>query len=233
MSQHGERSFAKAASAVRLSRRILLRDSALVTGAAAGAAFPADALAAGVARERVAAWLNRLAPATPEALERYAPVALTSAELTTLKAAIARLIPRDDLGPGAVEAGVFVFIDRALAGDNAAALPLVQGGLAALDEAAGAGGFAGLAAERQDDLLARAEAGRLAGAPDGFFAVLLEQTRRGMFGDPIHGGNRDFVGWDLIGYPGIKLVWTQAEQAIDAVVAPAHVSVARYGGTAS
>ena len=35
--------------------------------------------------------------------------------------------------------------------------------------------------------------------------MLLEHTREGMFSDPIYGGNVNFAGWDLIGYPGIKL----------------------------
>ena len=216
-------------------RRRFLRDSALLTGGAlaAGVAFPANALAAGVAPERVAAWLEILGPATQDALDSYEPVALRPAELATLKAALARLIPADELGPGAVEAGAFVFIDRSPAGPNAATLPLYQGGLAALDAAAGAGGFAGLAATRQDEILTQAEANELADAPTGFFALLLEHTRQGMFGDPIHGGNKDFAGWDLIGYPGVKLVWTAEEQAINAPVTPEHTSVAEFGGEAS
>lgn len=216
-------------------RRRFLRDSALLTGGAvaAGLAFPANALAAGVPSARVAAWLTLLGPSTQTALDTYQPVALTPAELTTLKAAIGRLIPADELGPGAVEVGAFVFIDRALVGPNAATLPLYQGGLAALDAAAGTGGFAGLDIAKQDGLLTQAEAGELAGAPAGFFALLLEHTRQGVFGDPIWGGNRDFAGWDLIGYPGIKLVWTAEEQAIGTVVAPAHVSVVEFGGRES
>lgn len=216
-------------------RRRFLRDSALLTGGAvaAGLAFPANALAAGVSQARVDAWLALLGPSTQTALETYQPVALAPAELTTLKAAIGRLIPADELGPGAVEVGAFVFIDRSLVGPNAATLPLYQGGLAALDAAAGNGGFAGLADAARDDLLTQAEAGDLADAPAGFFPVMLEHTRQGVFGDPIHGGNRDFAGWDLIGYPGIKLVWTAEEQSIGTVVAPAHVSVAEFGGRES
>src|SRR6201997_3422582 len=38
------------------------------------------------------------------------------AEAAFINAAVARLIPADDLGPGAVEAGVPTFIDRQLAG---------------------------------------------------------------------------------------------------------------------
>ena len=51
-----------------------------------------------------------------------------------------------------------------------------------------------------------------------------------MFGDPVYGGNQNFAGWDLIGYPGIKLVWSEADQQIDAVVKPLHISVKQYGG---
>lgn len=210
-------------------RRRFLRDTALVGGGAvaAGTAFPSTALAAGVPRERLAAWLTLLAEGTPEALADYQPVALTPAELTTLKAAIDRLIPADDLGPGATEAGVFVYIDRILADGSAAVLPLYQGGLAALD-AVDSNAFVALGPDRQDDLLTQAEAGDLADVPAGFFPLLLEHTRQGMFCDPIHGGNRNFAGWDLLGYPGIKLVWSEADQAEGTEVEPEHVSVEQY-----
>jgi gluconate 2-dehydrogenase gamma chain len=223
---------------VRLSvlpRRQLLRDTAFLAGGAVatGAVFPAGALAAGVVPERVAAWLELVAQGTPAALDSYEPVALTSGELETLKAALARIIPADDLGPGAVEAGTFVFIDRSLAGANADTLPIYQVGLAALDAAAGSDGFAALDDGKRDDLLTQAESDELADIPPGFFALLLEHTRQGMFGDPIYGGNRDFVGWDLIRYPGIKLVWTEEEQEINVDVEPAHTSVAEFGGDPS
>src|SRR5690242_2487303 len=41
---------------------------------------------------------------------------LTPDEVTFLDAAVARVIPADDLGPGAKEAGVTTFLDRQLAG---------------------------------------------------------------------------------------------------------------------
>jgi hypothetical protein len=213
-------------------RRRFLRDGALATGGAvAGISVPFDATAAGVPSAR-AGWLRLLAPSSQESLADYTPVALSADELKTLIAAIDRLIPSDDLGPGASEVGVHVYIDRGLAGPNAAILPLYQGGLAALDKAASAGGFAALDVGKQDDILGQYESGDLAGAPEGFFALLLEHTRQGMFADPIYGGNKDFAGWDLIGYPGIKLIWSEADQAIDAVVKPEHKSVAEYGGDA-
>jgi hypothetical protein len=49
-----------------------------------------------------------------------------------------------------------------------------------------------------------------------------------MFGDPAHGGNADFAGWKLIGYPGIKLEVSAAEQAVGTKVKPALKSTYDY-----
>jgi gluconate 2-dehydrogenase gamma chain len=38
-----------------------------------------------------------------------------------------------------------------------------------------------------------------------FFNLLLSHTIAGFFADPVHGGNRDMVGWKLIGFPGAQL----------------------------
>ena len=38
-----------------------------------------------------------------------------------------------------------------------------------------------------------------------FFALLRQHTIEGMFCDPIHGGNVDMVGWQLIGFPGPRM----------------------------
>ena len=49
-----------------------------------------------------------------------------------------------------------------------------------------------------------------------------------MFGDPYHGGNADFAGWDLLGFPGVKLSFGAAEQQLDVNVIPAHKSTTDY-----
>jgi len=36
-----------------------------------------------------------------------------------------------------------------------------------------------------------------------FFDLLLRNTEEGFFADPMYGGNRDKVGWKLIGFPGV------------------------------
>ena len=35
-----------------------------------------------------------------------------------------------------------------------------------------------------------------------FFPLLITHTRQGFYADPIYGGNRDRIGWDVIGFPG-------------------------------
>lgn len=36
----------------------------------------------------------------------------------------------------------------------------------------------------------------------GFVALLVLHTRQGFYADPIYGGNKERVGWDVIGFPG-------------------------------
>ncbi len=212
-------------------RRSLIQGTAAAGALAVGAATAGKVSAVATPPATGRGMLPQSEQATPEALAAYEPVALTAKELDTLKLVIDRLIPSDDLGPGAVEAGVFVFIDRALAGAEAAALPMYQEGLAAIAAAGGEDGFASLAADAQDELLVQAEQHGLEAAPEGFFGLLLEHTRQGMFGDPIWGGNVNFAGWNLIGYPGVKLLWLPEEQEIDAEVEFANVSVDEFGGS--
>ena len=57
---------------------------------------------------------------------------------------------------------------------------------------------------------------------------MREHALQGMFGDPYHGGNANFVGWDLIQFPGIKLTVPSVEQRIGTKVKPAHKSTTDY-----
>jgi gluconate 2-dehydrogenase gamma chain len=159
----------------------------------------------------------------------------TDVEAAFISAAVARLIPADDLGPGAVEAGVPTFIDRQLAGPygrgerwymqgpwspglatqgyqtRLTPAAMYRGAIKAIDgavvrESRGAS-FARLAAADQDAFLQRMEKGDVAldGADaKAFFAQLLQNTLEGFWADPIYGGNRDLVGWKLIGFPGAR-----------------------------
>jgi gluconate 2-dehydrogenase gamma chain len=160
---------------------------------------------------------------------------LTNAEAEFLDAAVDRLIPADDLGPGAKEAGVTIFIDRQLAGPYGRAArwymrgpfrkgkssqgyqapytpaQLYRAGIRALDNHIGARfrgkSFSQLKPEQQDSILHALDSGKLdldkVPAKE-FFSFLHENTIEGFFSDPIHGGNRNMVGWKLIGYPGAR-----------------------------
>lgn len=146
---------------------------------------------------------------------------LAAGEGATLRAVVARLIPSDERGPGALEAGAATYIDRALAGPLAGSLEAYRGGLAALDRYARSSQgmhFAALDAADQDALLRNVEANA---APEfgpgavGFFNLLLTHTIQGTFSDPAHGGNVDFIGWRMLGYPGVRTVVTPDLQRID------------------
>ncbi len=67
--------------------------------------------------------------------------------------------------------------------------------------------FTQLSDDEKDTVISGLEKGsiKLEGTDEQmFFALLLNNTREGFFADPIYGGNRDMVGWKMIGYPGAR-----------------------------
>jgi len=137
-------------------------------------------------------------------------------EVLIVAAAASRIFPTDDSGPGAREAGVAIYIDRQLAGPygrdryrytqgpfedappefgyqgKAAPREIYREGLKNLK------GFDRLAPEEQDKHLQQIESSL-------FFSLLRQHTIEGMFSDPIHRGNTDMIGWQLIGFPGPRM----------------------------
>ncbi len=215
----------------QFNRRRLIQGAGASAGLALAAAFPTGRLSAADRKLAWNLWQQENPGATPTAVEAYAPIVLSMAEWATLTAVVDRIFPKTDTTPGGAETGAHIYIDQMLSTAYAKQSPTYRTGLAAIESAVD-GGFAAGSADAQDAALSNAEAGKLDGLPDGFFSLLLEHTRQGMFCDPIHGGNREFMGWDMIGYPGVKLVWTANDQAVGTNVAPEHISVAKYQGTA-
>ena len=134
----------------------------------------------------------------------------------TLDALIDRLIPKDELGPGAVECGVGDYIDRCLADYLAAEKPLFLEGLSNLDVYSLRTqkiAFATLTPAQRDAVLTDIDNNQ---APNlrGFFNRVRRLTLEGMFGDPAYGGNKNFAGWDLIRYPGAKLAAGPEDQSM-------------------
>jgi hypothetical protein len=72
--------------------------------------------------------------------------------------------------------------------------------------------FVDLSAEQQDQILTAMDEDTATGfegpSARAFFTQLRNDTIEGMFGDPMYGGNRDLVGWKLIGYPGAQRFYT-------------------------
>lgn len=138
------------------------------------------------------------------------PAVLSPAQWQTLEAMTARIIPTDQQ-PGAREAGCVNFIDKALANEETAARPLYEAGLAATDTVATAtfgARFIELTPAQQDALLFQLEGGTATGWPAAlppspvFFEAVRAHTVIGFLADPKYGGNRDFAGWKVSGYPG-------------------------------
>jgi len=213
-----------------ISRRDILRRAGLA-GAAAVAA-PAGILASAPAP----ATAEPLEPAQAAAPRREAFENLTAAEAELLDAIVDRLIPSDAQGPGARDARVVHYIDRALGGALASSRPAYAAGLASVDRYATSSRgkrFLDLADTDKDSVLIDVETGAatgFTGSSAQFFALMLNHTRQGMFGDPYYGGNANFIGWDLLGYPGVRTMVTAADQkALEAhELKPNHKSAYDY-----
>ena len=128
---------------------------------------------------------------------------LGALEERILQAACERILPSDD-GAGATEADVLGYIRRAISqgrfserrrqllGDG---LELLQSlALAAHDR-----DFSSCGPHQRDAVLQQLEAipHRV---PRRFLALLIGESLDGFLCDPVHGGNRDRVGWRYVGY---------------------------------
>ena len=156
---------------------------------------------------------------------------LNAAEAQFIEAACERLIPADELGPGALGAGVNNYFDKQLGGAWGAGERLYRSGpwaegtpsqgyqlpftpaelfraaLRAINHDFESRGtqFSALGPDAQDAYLRTLEAGGqdLNGVPSAvFFDLLLKMTVEGFFSDPVYGGNRDMAAWRMIGFPG-------------------------------
>ena len=184
-------------------------------------------------------------------------------EATTLSALLNTLMPGTPDDPGAVQAGVLIYIDSTLtfregfvqptyrsapfaqgyqgaspppAGEYkvvyvpTAILPrygfqslltpreMYRTGLAVLNSYTNAQygkNFEGLSEAQQIKVVENLEDGNLAAftqpSAKEFFQLVHTDTLDGMFGDPVYGGNRDFAGWRLVGFPGAQRAYTEQD----------------------
>lgn len=151
---------------------------------------------------------------------------LNDVEARTVEAIAERIIPDAGDGAGAKAAGVVYYIDRAVAGVSTNLQHVYRRGLHALDRhcrTSHDAAFTDLSEQDQDAVVRRFlgperldddTTPQLFGDeqverddPDRpilgrLFAVVREHTIEGFFCDPVYGGNRDAVGWKLVGFPG-------------------------------
>jgi len=123
----------------------------------------------------------------------------SASDARVVDAIASRILPSDDGTPGAHEAGALYFIDRVSARYMPAEVRArLRDGLATLQKDvavrhANARDFASLTKEQQDALLRERET-----TP--FFELARTLTLAGVLSSPKHGGNRNYVGWKLVGH---------------------------------
>jgi gluconate 2-dehydrogenase gamma chain len=141
----------------------------------------------------------------------------TEQEAKVIVAACERIFPANESGPGATQAGAMIYIDRQLAGPYGTDKyrytqpPFVESapghgyqGKENPRETYRAGiqklgaDFLELEGTGQDERLEALEKTH-------FFQLLRQHTIEGMFCDPMHGGNADLIGWQMLGYPGPQM----------------------------
>jgi len=122
---------------------------------------------------------------------------LNPEQAAEVEAVAAQIIPTDD-SPGAREARVIYFIDRALTTFDKDKQPLYVKGLKELQSRQkkmfkNSAKFSDLNSEQQIKVLKAFEKNE-------FFEVVRAHTIMGFFADPSYGGNHDKIGWKLIGF---------------------------------
>ena len=138
----------------------------------------------------------------------------TLEEARTLAAICDQIIPSDQ-EPGAVWAGVVNYIDRQICGPLRRFRETYREGIAAVEETSRrlhSKLFADLEEQQKVELLNRMESGNVPGgvwkqtSSAEFFALVIDHTMQGYYGDPRHGGNRDGISWKMLGisYPPIR-----------------------------
>jgi gluconate 2-dehydrogenase gamma chain len=196
------------------SRRAFLVRAVVGAGSVAGAGLIPDAAAQNLDQHQDA---NVTAPAT------HAPgvahgTFFNAQDAATITAFTERLMPGAPGKPGARDAAVLNYIDLALAGAYSELQEFYRRGLAQLDaycHTTHNETFVRLDTGRQDAVITALEQGKATGFtwPDAraFFETVRTHTIEGMFADPVYGGNKNFAGWQLVGFPGGQAVYTPTD----------------------
>jgi gluconate 2-dehydrogenase gamma chain len=201
------------------ARRAFLVGTAVGAGAVAGAALVPEGLAQ-AQQQTTGAAQAPAAHAHSAGGGSGLGAFFNTDDAATVGAFTERLMPGAPGKPGARDAGVLNYIDLALAGAYADQREFYRRGIAQLDaycQATHKEPFAKLSAAQQDEVITALEQGKATGfgwpSAQAFFNTLRTHTIEGMFADPVYGGNKDFAGWRLVGFPGAHPAFTPADMA--------------------
>lgn len=120
-----------------------------------------------------------------------------------------QIIPEDEYGGGATEAGVIHYIDRQLVAVFSYDQVIYQQGLAALQKTCleqYSQRFENLDSEVQEQVLLSLEAGKMPTdfwadlEPASFFNLVISHTMQGFYGAPRHGGNKNYMSYKMMGF---------------------------------
>src|SRR5437870_6266912 len=198
------------------SRREFLR-AAVGAGTVAGAGIVPEALAQSREQDKKSTPETNAPPHSQSNGEGLGAF-LNRDDAATVAAFTERLMPGAPGKPGARDAGVLNYIDLALAGAYADLQDFYRRGLAQLDQYCRKTyrePFVRLSTGQQDAVITALEEGKATGftwpTAQEFFNTLRTHTMEGMFADPLYGGNKDFAGWRLVGFPGAQPIFTRTD----------------------
>jgi gluconate 2-dehydrogenase gamma chain len=216
------------------SRRNLLKGASLI---GAVSTVPAAAIARDTTKPPQPGMQHAGQPTAQQQAIRPNYRFFNAVEAAFIEAAVERLIPADPEWPGALAAGVPVYIDRQLVGPYGRGETLYLAGpwkqgtpeqgyqlrlrpaelyRTSLERIVQTGeegkAFHERSGDEQDAFLKRLETGQmdLGGFSSAiFFETLLANTVEGFFADPAYGGNREKAGWKMVGFPGAYAAFLQ------------------------
>jgi gluconate 2-dehydrogenase gamma chain len=217
-------------------RKFLL--GAGLAGASVATGLTADVVATTPAEAAPAAPPQPAANAEPETY-----LALNATEVAFMSAMADTIIPADELSPSGTDCGVVTYIDRQLAGAYGAGDKVYRSGpfrrgkpeqgyqLALTPREYFVAGIAAanawsrktfgkeldrLAAAERVNALTQMEQGKAkfeSFAATAFFNRVLAIVMEGFFADPMYGGNRNKIAWQMLGFPGLPALYREKVDA--------------------
>jgi gluconate 2-dehydrogenase gamma chain len=202
-----------------------------------GAGLAGASVATGLAASAVPVEAQTAPAAPKPNTEPETLLTLTPTEAAFMSAMADTIIPADELSPSGTECGVVVYVDRQLAGAYGAGAKMYRSGpflrgkpeqgyqLALTPREYFAAGIAAandwsrktygkefdrLSVADRDAMMKQMDDGKAQFehfSAKGFLDRVLSIVMEGFFSDPMYGGNRNKVSWQMLGFPGLPATY--------------------------